>query len=112
MINIHPDVDNYVVVVHNIDRNEKVMPHLKLTTWHTATNFLTVAFLIDPNFKMISPERRLIDMEYVDRYVCEESPHNTTVINDYRGDQNDYATLATTNPLFFHPSEYVMISFT
>ena len=29
MIDMHLDVDNYVRVVHNIDRNEKVMPHLE-----------------------------------------------------------------------------------
>ena len=111
MIDMHPDVDNYVGVVHNIDRNKEVMPHLKLLTWHAATNSLTVVFLIDPTFKMISPERRLIDMEHIDRYGGEESPDNMTVINDYGRDQNPYATLVTTNTLFFHPTEYVMISF-
>ena len=60
---------------------------------------------------MFSPERRLIDMEHVDRYGGEDSPDNTTGVNYYGGDQNPYATLVTTNPLFFHPTEYIMISF-
>ena len=84
-----------------------------MTSWFEVVNSNHCSFLVDPSFKCITNDGRLMDRDYIDQHGGAKSPDNTTVVNSTVGVRNPlgYAIMVTTSPLFFHFSAYIKIVF-
>ena len=108
MLDMHPDVDNMVGAVARYNQDvDELLDNEDITTWHATVNGNLCSFVIDDTFKCISIDGTLMDSKYIDEHGGEQCPDNSVVIRGEGG----FATLRTTNPLFFHTAQYVIISF-
>ena len=84
-----------------------------ITTWFDVVNLNHCSFLVDPTFKCILNDGRLLDRDYIDQRGGGDSPDNTTVVHEMPGVKNSlrYAIMVATSSLFSHFTAYLKITF-